>query len=188
MLVFLIVLFVVLFILFLPLSFKIHLFFNLEKNRGLMLLSIFNIKVLFLKFKFDGLSILVNNKKGIKEIKIDLQNQDIDFFEIFQVVLLRQIYLNSVFIYSIFGRKENAFLSAMVVGVISVLFANLKIFIMSKKQEAVCVLKSLPCYEKDKFSISLKMNFLITIFDVILSFIIAQIKSIQKRRVKENGK
>lgn len=188
MLIFLIILFVILFILFLPLSFKIHLFYNIEKNRGLILLSIFNIKVLFYKFKFDRLSILLKNKKETKEIKIDLQNQDIDFVEIFQFVLLKQIYLNSVSIYSIFGRKEDAFISAMVAGAISVIFANLKIFILSKKQEAVCNLESLPCYQKDKFSFSLKINFLIIIFDVILSFIIAQIKSIQKRRMKENGK
>ena len=183
-----IVLLVILVILFFPLFFKLHFFYNIDKNRGGIQLSLFGFTIIFFRLKLKGLKLVIKNKKQTKEKDIDLKNQDIDFVSCLQEQIIKRIYLKNVVLLSSFGRKENAFLTAMVGGGLQMLFANLKIFICSKKEEVKASLISCVDYEKDKFCLTMKVQVLITVFDVILSIIIAQIKTIQKRRVKRNGK
>lgn len=185
---FFIVLFVILFILFLPLYFKIHFFYNIDKNRGLLLISLFGVTIIFYRLKLDGLKLVLKNKKQIKVNDIDLKNQDMDFANFLQGEILKRLYLKSLIVFSSFGRREDAFLTAMVGGVIGAFFANFKVFVCHKKGEADARLASLVHYEKDKFCLSIKLEIFLTIFEVIISLIIAQIKTIQKRRTKQNGK
>ncbi len=181
-----IVLLVILLLLILPLKFKIHFFYNIYANSGFVLASLFCFKLLFYKMKVEGLNIVLKNQNGTKTSKIDMKTQNIDFINAFQLQVLKRLFLNNVTLFSAFGSKEDAFTTAMVGGGISMLFSNLKIFILSKKSEANCYYKSMPCYNLDRFNVMIKSEFFITLFDVILSLLIAQIKVIKKRRMK-NG-
>lgn len=181
-----IVLLIILLLLIFPLRFKVYFFYNIYANSGFILASLFCFKLLFYKLKLEGLNIVLKNQKGTKTSKIDMQMQNMDFINTFQLQVLKRIFLNNVTLFSAFGSKEDAFTTAMVGGGINVIFANLKMFILSKKSEAKCYYKSMPCYNLDRFNVVLKSEFYITLFDVILSLLIAQIKVIRKRRMK-NG-
>lgn len=186
--IFFIVLFIILLVLVFPFYFKIHFFYNIDKNRGLLLISVFGIAIIFYRLKLDGLKLVLQNKNQTKVNDIDLKNQNMDFANFLQGEILKRLFLKSLIVFSSFGRKEDAFLTAMVGGVISTFFANFKVFLCHKKREVDARLASLVNYEKDKFCLSIKLEIFLTIFEVIISLIFAQIKTIQKRRLKQNGK
>ena len=184
---FFIILLVLVIVLFFPLKFNIHFFYNINKNRGSVLFSFYFIPIIFYRLKLNNGKLITNNKKETKEKELDFFATDMDFSNYFTLALLKQLYLKELLINCEYGKAESAYQTAMISGGAMMLLSFLKIFILTKKKNASTYFNSKAFFNRDRFVFSFKGEIFLTVFCVILSLIFAQIKVIRKRRNK-NGK
>lgn len=182
-----IILLIIILLLILPIKVKVHFYYNIAKNRGLILISLWNINVLFYRIKVKGLKIIIKNKKQTKSLDIDINTPNLDFANELQKQILKTIYLSNITLFSTFGYKDNACTTALVAGFLKTVFAIIQGVVKNQKNECEVECNSFVQFDKDKIVLTLKSVFYITLFDVLYSLAKAKVIINRKRRIK-NGK
>ena len=171
-------------LLILPFIFEIRISYNFYKNFGTFSLKLWFIKLKVITFKIKGKKLIVRTKNNTKQIEISLVGPEIKLLEQFSVQIKDKIKVKKLEFHSRIGTGD-AFHSAMLSSLISVLISMLWGYIKNEKDTALIDVVNHTEYKEKVFQISLLGRVSISIFDTLYSFIMASI--IVKKSDSRNG-
>lgn len=161
-------------LLILPFIFEIRISYNFYKNFGTFSLKLWFIKLKVITFKIKGKKLIVRTKNNTKQIEISLVGPEIKLLEQFSVQIKDKIKVKKLEFHSRIGTGD-AFHSAMLSSLISVLISMLWGYIKNEKDTALIDVVNHTEYKEKVFQISLLGRVSISIFDTLYSFIMASI-------------
>lgn len=166
----------------LPINLKAKVSYDAIKNKGIVQLKIFKLTLLYYDLVIQKGFIELKSTKSGKTVLVPIILDDGDFQEIdLVIILLKKIYIQQGTIYINFGAKNQAFITAMSVGVAKVLTSVLGALIKSKKSESKIKNKIYASFNKDQLKVSFKASIKISILQAVIAFIQSRV-----RRIKNN--
>lgn len=167
----LIFLILIVFILTVRLSFSVVFSYNLFDNSGEVVLKIFKVVTVFkakIAFTYYYISLYITPKKVIK-IKLDLNDENLQFINDLQGMLLAKMYLINLNSCVQFGLK-NAFNTATAYGGISLLNRFLFMKILQHNSDAAISMNVSHKFAENIFIIYLDAKFIVSFFDIVWAF------------------
>lgn len=170
------------FIFFVPINYKAKVKYDALKNSGKIQIKLFKLTVIYFDFTIEKGFIELTSKKKRKKIlaPIILDSKGGFLSETdFVSLLIKKIRIQQGAIYANFGAKTDAFVTAMIVGLIKIITSILGSIIKSKKTKSKLKNKIYPSYTKDELVVCFKASIKISIFQVLTAFfqsIIGKIK------------
>ena len=161
-------------LLILPFIFEARVSYNFYKNFGTLSLKLWFIRLTVITFKVKGKKLIVRTKNNAKQIEISLVGPEIKLLEQFSVQIKDKIKVKKLEFHSRIGIGD-AFHSAMLSSLISVLISMLWGYIKNEKDTALIDVVNHTEYKEKVFQISLLGRVSISIFDTLYSFIMASI-------------
>ena len=161
-------------LLILPFIFEARVSYNFYKNFGTLSLKLWFIKLTVITFKVKGKKLIVRTKNNAKQIEISLVGPEIKLLEQFSVQIKDKIKVKKLEFHSRIGTGD-AFHSAMLSSLISILISMLWGYIKNEKDTALIDVVNHTEYKEKVFQISLLGRVSISIFDTLYSFIMASI-------------
>ena len=162
-------------IILVPISLKIRLSYNVEKNRGVSSIYIGPIKIFLFIFKIKGKAIIVKTKKKRREIDIDFSDKQMRFIEEFTKQIEQKIRIKKFYIMGrigLFSADKNAIIVSFI-SIISKIFLS----ILKTKKSYAQNLKAefYPAFNQDVFQLSGFGKISISIFDILYSLIMSTV-------------
>ncbi len=153
-----------------PIFFEVRLAYNPMFNRGVVALFVFKKKVLYYIFSFHGGYIELQNEKETKTQKLQFQSEQFAVMEEFGRQIKDKIKLKKFYVFYNIGVGD-AFLSALVCGLINQILTYSFLFLKSKKPTASFCVYDTASYNKEMFEAVAVVQVSISFFDVVYSFI-----------------
>ena len=184
----LIILFAFLLILFVPISLKLKMEFNLLINCGkFKVFFLKKIKVIDWKFELIGKSLKITKRNGkIKYYSLVVTDIDFEFIASFQKALFNRLNIKKSSLLFFIGAKNNAFLTSMLTGYITVIINSILAYLKTHKNGVSLSGKVNPNYEGDIVKMQIQSNFALSIVGLMASLIEAKIK--KNKKSKKVGK
>ena len=182
--VFFIVLLVLIVILIIPINLRLHLKFDVLKNRGFVELRLWFFNLKFYRFKFKNMQIMLKNRKETKQVDIELNMENVDFVNELQKQLFKRMYLKDFKAFLTIGSNENACNVAFLCGGLNTLLAVFKSFVKTHKPTSVMEYKVYPQFNQSNGVITIKTAFSVSITNIIISLIKAKIIVGKKAKLK----
>lgn len=156
-------------ILVLPLLVKIKLSIDAKSLTGIMVLYLWNIKIRIIRVYVKDNKIFMYSKKK-KEIKFSFSSKSVMFMQQFISNLKDKIQPRQICVYSKIGTSD-AKNTAVINGNMLILLKTLFCYIKNKKPMCSIDYKIYPSFNNDCFLVCVYSSFVISIFDVLFSFI-----------------
>ena len=177
-----IVLFVML-IIFIPINLKAKVSYNILKNNGSVQIKLFKLALIDAYLVIQKGFVELRQKKNGKVFLSPFIFGDSEFQETdIVMILLKKIYIEHGTIYINFGLKDDAFISAMAVGISKTVTSIFGAILKSKKHEARIKNKIYPSFNKDRFLICLKASIKISIWQVLQSLLQSKFRKIKNNK------
>lgn len=170
-------------VIFMPINLKSKVAFNVLKNKGKIELKLFKLNIFSAEMIIQSGFIELHSKKG-KTFLIPLvvgENEQLKETDIV-LLILQKIYFEHGVIYVNFGLKDDAFLTAMSIGLAKTITSILATIFQSKKIESKIKNKVYPCFNKDKFIVCLKASIKISIYKILLSLMQSKFRKIKNNK------
>jgi len=153
-----------------PIFIEVRLSYNPMFNRGVVALFVFKKKIFYYIFAFHGKYIELRNEKETKIEELQFQSEKFAVMEEFGKQLKDKIKLKKLYIFYNIGVGD-AYMSAMLCGLINQMFSFLFLFLKSKKPTASFCVYDTVSYNKEVFEMAGTMQISISLFDVAYSFL-----------------
>lgn len=153
-----------------PIFFEVRLAYNPMFNRGVVALFVFKNKVLYYIFSFHGGYIELQNEKETKTQKLQFQSEQFAVMEEFGRQIKDKIKLKKFYVFYNIGVGD-AFLSALVCGLLNQILTYSFLFLKSKKPTASFCVYDTVSYNKEMFEAVSVVQISISFFDVVYSFV-----------------
>ena len=173
----LVIIFIVLFLLFVPIFIKIKLNFNVLNNFGTFKFYVFGIRIYFVKIRFSKNQINIIGKKKEKNINLDLNDSVLQFVNKLIYQLFLKIKITKLSLVASFGKKNDAFLPAMLCGIEEVFFYALLGYCYTKKGVFNTNLNNSITAEKDECNFEFIIKAVFNLFMVLISIIVAKFRN-----------
>ena len=174
-LIFLLVVFAVCLVLFFPISFHFLIYSNLIENANFVYVQFLGIFSICKKVNFQNKKIILTSTNGkTKELELKLLPPFVNNFFKF---LFLQVKIDFAELYSVFGISTDAGKTAYFSALWQIIISEINV-VLSMKKNVVIKHKFSTNYNEDKLNISLNTKLNLTIFDVILVFVKALVKTI----------
>ena len=167
----LIVLFFVL-LLIIPQVFKFYISYNLLENKGLLILKLWFINILYFSFQIRPSGIIVRTRKKRKQIEYASNDPTIKFYEDFSKQIQQKLKVKYIDLYSNIGTGD-AGQSAILGGFFNAFYNSIGSKIKNKKKSCTVVINSHTNFKKEVFDVSVFSNLSIGLFDFIYCFVMA---------------
>ena len=167
----LIVLFFI-FILIIPQVFKFYVAYNPLENKGLLILKLWFINILYFSFQIRPSGIIVRTRKKRKQIEYAFNDPTIKFYKDFSRQIQQKLKLKYVDLYSKIGTGD-ASQSAILGGMCNALYNAIGAKIKNKKKSCTVIINSHTEFKERVFDVSVFSNLSIALFDFIYCFIMA---------------
>jgi len=182
------ILLIIIFLLILPVKFKVKFNYNVFKNRGHLKIKVFNFKLLYYKIKYKDKKIILSNFKTTKEISLDINIENIDFVNELQKQIKKRLYLKEIKCYFNFGIADNSFITAMVCAGGDIALSIISSMIKFQKPTSNINYRISNFYTKDICDFSLETQLSISITNLLLSLLKTKKVINKKEQLKENGR
>lgn len=160
-----------------PLSINMKISYDPYKNKGVFGIGLFNFKILFSSFKFEGLGIQIKSRaKNRKEVEIKANKKDIIYIQRLIAQFRDKLRVKSMILNCVAGQKD-AFKSAMLSGLVNTITYGVFAFIKNFKQTGSLKVKTKTEFNKKilKFRINFKLS--ICLLDLIYCLLFAFINT-----------
>ena len=121
--VFFIFIFIIL-LLSIPFYFKICVDFSINNRTGMIIIKLFNIKIIDYTLIYKNRKILLYNKKNIQKLDFDIDKEHLTFVNQLKTEIFKRIFLSKFLVTLKVGIKDNPFLLALITGLIQ-MFLNI---------------------------------------------------------------
>ena len=159
-------------LLIIPFFCKVHLSYDILNNLGVLSVYVFFIKIIVLKIKLKGKDIILISEKNKKQIETKISKKQMRFLEQLNAQLKQKIIVRKISAYSRIGTGD-AMSSALISGLFTSVVSSLFAYIKNTKKSAKLMVKTEPDYNGNSLIFSFYLSFMITIFDIIYSLIMA---------------
>ena len=172
--------FVVLFALLLniPIFVDIKIEIKLLTLSGKVSIVIMGIPIIRVKVRIVGNEIIIVSKKKTTRQKIDKENQNLAFINKLISMLYFRQHITRVDINGQFGYKNNALTTSIISSIFLVSVVGLFSKLKNNKQDANIHVVSVPKYDRDIFEVRLASKFNMSLFDIIFTLVITQIRMV----------
>ena len=162
--------FVIIIIFFLPIKMEARVSFNVLDFSGAFGVFFYKIKLTHQQFWIKGKKIITKKDNEIETKEMDFQSEEVIFLETFMSQIKDKTRLRELSVFYNIGVKD-AFLSAMLAGLvnfaITIIFTNIK----NKKPTATLSLNDTVSYNRELCQFAVKAILSISLFDVAYSLL-----------------
>lgn len=162
------------------LNFKVRIGYNLNTNKGKLIVKIWRINVIDCEFSIFKNYIKVTKKnKKIVLMPLDFNDSQTYQFVGLEVYIFKKILLKRFNGYFNFGLKEDCFATSMVNGFVVSSLGAFSAILVTVKDGVIIRNKCYPVYNKNYLKINLKASASISLFDLFWCFGEYQFKKIK---------
>lgn len=166
-----------------PVLVQARITFNLQSKSGVLCLYIFGIKILYYLYQLQGKTIILKNQKQTKQKSLSFEDKDLLFVENLSKQIKDKTRLKDLYVFYNLGAGD-AFLSAMLGGILNVVVLTFFTSLKSKKPTASLGIYDTISYNKTLFEIALKGKISISLIDIVYSLLNSVILT-WKAKIKE---
>lgn len=172
---------VLLFLLFFPLFVQVRFYINVLQNIGAFSISLFGfIHVFVTQFKLAQKGVVLFSKNKQKDINFDLGK--ISFIKGLIFAFYKKIKIFNISVFSEFGYKNNAAITANINGIFLILIHLFFSFIHNTKRNVLSFYDNDKRFKQDKFCFCGCVSLFFVPLDILLSFLYAKQKSSKKEK------
>lgn len=142
--------------------------FNIQSKSGVLAIFIFRIKIIYYVYEIKGKTIVLKNQKETKETQLSIDNNDLLFVEFLIKQIKDKTRLKELFVFYNLGAGD-AFLSAMLGGLVNIAVLTFFTTLKSKKPTASLGIYDTISYNKTLFEVAVKTKISISLFDIAYS-------------------
>lgn len=154
------------------LTINIDITFDLYGNYSLVIIKIWNVKILRIYVSIIGLYFQINNSKKIKSINLIFDESQEYLFLQMKKSIVDKLYLDAISIYSQIG-LTNCALSTCIVSIINLICDRLKCSDKLIKNNCYIESENIVNFTNEIIYFRLKIKVLFTIFDLVFAIILS---------------
>ena len=176
--------FFIIILFFLPIKLEARVSFNVLNFSGAIGVFLYKKKLMHQQFWIKGKKIITQNENEIETKEMDFDSQEIIFIETLTNEIKDKTRLKEMSVFYNIGVND-AFLSAMVAGLVNFVIVSLFTNIKNQKPTASLYLNDTISYNREVCQFAIKLILSISLFDILYSFLHSIIISKKKSAKKE---
>lgn len=147
--------------------------YDLLQNNGHIAIRILKFNIINLNFKIKNGYLEITDKKGkTKFMPLEIGKNKNQILESeLELIILKRIHLKKLLIYFNNGFKDSAFFTSILTGFVNILSNCFLSYISSTKKNCKYICKTYCDYNKNVLKLGFKINFSITILDLLFSIL-----------------
>lgn len=182
------IIFLSIFILFLSLMliFKVDFSYSLDNNKIMIIVYLYNFKILTLNISIIGLTYQINNSKKLKTLKLILSKEEKYLLKQIKHSIVDKLYYDNITFSSELG-LINASDTAMSVGLLNFICQIINGIIYSKNKDTDFYYINIPNFEYLQLNFQASVKVYFTIFDFVFAIIMSFYKRGKYAKERKKG-